>query len=110
MFLTTLLLVLLAPASAFAQSPREAKVSITVVDPAGGVVPGAAVTLIRLDAPTNDGPRPGVQTSEVGIAVFERVTPGRYSIQAQFAGFQPGLLRDIRINPGDNKRVVVLPL
>ena len=38
------------------------------------------------------------------------MTLGRYSITAEFPGFELGLLRDIRINRGDNKHVVVLPL
>ena len=41
---------------------------------------------------------------------FDNVTPGRYSITAEFPGFGIGLLRDIRVNRGDNKHVVVLPL
>src|ERR1051325_7405843 len=100
----------LLPALALPQTPRDAKVTVTVVDPSGGVIPGAAVTLTGLDGATAAARLDAIQTTENGLAVFERVTPGRYRIQAEFSGFEPGLLRDIRVNPGDNRRVVVLPL
>jgi hypothetical protein len=35
---------------------------------------------------------------------------GRYSVRAEFPGFEMGLLRDFRVNRGDNKHVVVLAL
>ena len=44
------------------------------------------------------------------MVTFERLIPGRYSIAAEFEGFDQGLLRDVRLRPGDNKHVVVLPL
>ena len=45
-------LVLLLPAIVYAQAPREARVHVTVVDPTGGVIPTATVTLVGLDAAT----------------------------------------------------------
>ena len=44
------------------------------------------------------------------MATFESLLPGRYSISATFPGFDVGLLRDVRVNRGDNKHIVVLPL
>src|SRR4029078_4681794 len=35
---------------------------------------------------------------------------GRYSIKGEFEGFDLGLLRDVRVNRGDNKHMLVLPL
>ena len=57
-----------------------------------------------------DGHASGDQDDNKGVATFDGLTPGRYSITAEFPGFELGLLRDIRINRGDNKHVVVLPL
>jgi hypothetical protein len=51
-----------------------------------------------------------VKSSDKGIATFERLAPGRYSVQGEFTGFEMGLLRDLRLKPGDNKHVMVLPL
>src|SRR5438067_13439653 len=92
----------LLPALTIAQTPRDAKVTVTVVDPSGGVIPGAAVTLVgldRLDGATTAAQIDPVQTTDQGVAVFERVTPGRYSIQAEFSGFELGLVRDVRLSP-----------
>ena len=36
--------------------------------------------------------------------------PGRYQIRAEFEGFEPGELKDVRLRAGDNKHVVVLEL
>ena len=102
-------LILLLPAMAYAQAARDARVHVTVVDPTGGVIPTATVTLVGLDAATRDAAPAALQTNEKGIATFERVIPGRYSIQAKFDGFDLGLLRDLRINAGESRRVVMLP-
>src|SRR6185503_14862054 len=45
-----------------------------------------------------------------GLATIPGLPQGRYSIQAEFPGFDFGLLRDIRVRSGDNKHVIVLPL
>jgi hypothetical protein len=107
--LVSVSLVVLLPAVIHAQAPREARVHVTVVDPTGGVIPTATVTLVGLDPATRDAAPAPLQTNEKGIATFERVIPGRYSIQARFEGFDLGLLRDLRINAGDSRRVVMLP-
>ena len=51
-----------------------------------------------------------MKSNDKGIAQFDNVVIGRYAIQAEFPGFDLGLLRDIRIKSGDNKHVLVLPL
>jgi hypothetical protein len=93
-----------------AQTARDGRVQVTVVDQTGGVVPGATVTLVGLETPTQAQAAPTATTAENGIAVFERVVLGRYSVRAEFPGFDLGLLRDIRIRAGEQKHVVVLPL
>ena len=101
---------LLVSATAFAQQPRDARVQVTVVDQTGGVVPGATVTLTGLE-PATQAPGPVLGTSdERGIAIVEKITPGRYSITAEFPGFDLGLLRDIRVRAGESRHVVILPL
>ena len=100
----------LVAAPAFAQATRDGRVQVTVVDQSGGVVPGASVTLVGLETPTQAQAAPTATSGDNGIAVLERVAPGRYSVRAEFPGFDLGLLRDIRVRAGDNRHVVVLPL
>ncbi|MEO8483709.1 MAG: TonB-dependent receptor [Acidobacteriota bacterium] len=94
---------------AFAQAAREAKVIVSVVDPTGGLIPGATVTLVGLESATKAFPSTPVRTSDKGVVTIERVTPGRYSLQAEFSGFALGLVPDMRITAGENKRVIMLP-
>src|SRR5688572_3892739 len=101
---------LLAPVDAAAQAARDARVQVTVVDPSGLVVPEAAVTLVGLEPATQVVVLPEAKTTDKGIAIVERVTPGRYSIRAEFPGFDLGLLRDIRVRAGESRHVVILPL
>jgi hypothetical protein len=104
------LALLAAPLPARAQTPARAKVIVTVSDPSGGVIPAATVTLIGLEPATKAAAVPAAQTREGGTVTFENLVPGRYSIGAEFPGFDPGLLPDVRVNRGDNKQTVVLPL
>ena len=41
---------------------------------------------------------------------FENLAPGRYSLTAEFSGFQTRTLPEVRVRSGENKQVVVLPL
>ena len=98
------------PAVAAAQAARDARVQVTVVDPSGLVVPEAVVTIVGLEPATQVLTLPEVRTTDKGLAILERVPPGRYSIRAEFPGFDLGLLRDIRVRAGENRHVVILPL
>src|SRR5215213_2958502 len=95
---------------ALAQTARDGRVQVTVVDQSGGIVAGASVILVGLETPTQAQAAPTATSGDNGIAILERVAPGRYSVRAEFPGFDLGLLRDIRIRAGDNRHVVVLPL
>ncbi len=109
--LRPIILALAVPALAAAQTPAaRGRLTITVSDPSGAIVPGAAVTLVPLEGAGKGVDVAPVKTAANGSAVFEGLVPGRYSITAEFAGFELGLLRDVRVTRGDNKHVVVLPL
>jgi hypothetical protein len=102
--------VLSIAAVASAQSPAgRARLIVTVSDPSGAVIPAATVTVVPLE-PVDGAAERTATTLEAGSATFEGLVPGRYSIGAVFPGFDPGLLRDVRVNRGDNKHVVVLAL
>jgi hypothetical protein len=105
------LLIALIPNTSGAQTPpARGKLVITVLDPSNAVVAEASVTLVGLDEATKTSVVPAAKTTDKGVATFENLAPGRYGISATFPGFDIGLLRDVRVNRGDNKHVVVLPL
>lgn len=95
---------------AAAQVSSAVRLVVTVADPSGLVVPGATVTVMAAGDATKT-PRGGVhQTSATGMATIEGLAPGRYTIQAEFAGFETGTLEGVRLHAGDNRHLVVLPL
>jgi carboxypeptidase family protein len=95
--------------SAAQTRPNQAKVTITVVDPSNAIVQDATVTIVSLESAAAAAIAP-VKTNDKGLATLESVVPGRYSVRAEFPGFDPGLLREIRVRAGENKHVVILPL
>jgi hypothetical protein len=105
-----LLLALPPTPGVLAQAPREGRLIITVVDPSGAVIPDATVRVIGLDDATKKVEIAPGRTSAKGVATFDRLAPGRYSVQGDFPGFDMGLLRDLRVKSGDHKHVLVLPL
>src|SRR5262249_27756365 len=105
-----LLLPFSVTAPAFAQSNREVGWIGPVVHQPRAVIPAAEVKVIGLEAATQARPVAPVKTSEIGVATLTGLAPGRYAIQAEFAGFEIGELKDVRLRPGDNKHVVVLPV
>ena len=105
-----LIFALLAPAvPAFAQGPRG-RLLVTIADTTGAVIPDAKVSVVGLEEATKVVAVQPVQTSAVGVATLSGLVPGRYTIVAEFSGFDPGMLRDVRIRTGDNKHIVVLKI
>jgi hypothetical protein len=100
--------VLMAGSSALAQ-PREGRLLVTVVDQTRAVIPGAAVTVSSLDNPNAPAIDPA-KTSDVGVATIAALTPGRYLVTAEFPGFEPGVLKDVRVRAGDNRQQIVLAI
>ncbi|MGH9385308.1 MAG: carboxypeptidase regulatory-like domain-containing protein [Vicinamibacterales bacterium] len=101
---------LLMPVAGNAQLPRETRALITVVDPSGAVLPGASVSLTGFEDATRSGAALTVTTNDKGLATIGSLRPGRYDIAAQFAGFDDGLLKDVRFRTGDNRHVIALAL
>ena len=97
-------------APAFPQPARDARLIVTVVDPSGGVIPGATVTAAGLDDANRAAAVRPATTTVNGVATIDALLPGRYSIEAEFGGFEKGVLKDVRLRRGDNKHVVVLGL
>jgi len=100
----------LAPAAAVAQADRSTTLMVTVLDETRGVLPTATVTIAGVEAATKSAAIKPAQTNQQGQVTFENLTPGRYSIMAEFSGFQTRTLPDVRVRSGDNRQVIVLPL
>src|SRR5436190_23957251 len=105
--MNVLLLAILA-AFPLLQSPRDARLTVTVVDQTGAIIQNAAVTVTALDTPGTT-PEP-VKTSDKGVATMANLAPGRYDIKAEFPGFDTRILKEIRLKSGDNKHVAVLAI
>jgi hypothetical protein len=101
---------LMAASIAGAQSTQDGRLIVTVVDTSGAVVPGATVTISALDDGARAAAFAPVTSSDKGVATVERLLPGRYRVQAEFPGFEIGVLPEVRVRRGDNKHVIVLPL
>jgi hypothetical protein len=73
----------------------------TVTDPSGGVIPGASVTLLRVE--TNE--RRNVITSNSGNYSFPLIEPGEYRITVESPGFQRLEKTGIRVELQQKARV-----
>jgi hypothetical protein len=104
-----LVAVVLCPSAALAQGAREAKLLLTVVDQTGAVIPDAVVTVTRVDDPARRVIGP-VKSNEKGVATLEGLVPGTYVIQAEFPGFEPRVMKDIRLRAGDNRQAAILAI
>ena len=96
--------------TAHAQTLRDGKLLITVVDQSGAVIPGATVTVTGLEDATKIASLKPLATTTTGLATFDNLPLGRYTIQAEFSAFETGLLKDVRIKSGDNKHAIVMAL
>jgi len=45
-----------------------------------------------------------------GVATFEKLPPGRYAITAEFDGFDPRIIPEVRVRAGDNNATIVLAI
>ena len=81
---------------------------ITVIDQTNAVIPGATVTVMGTEPLTQKAEHPPVQTTPNGLATVTGLTPGRYTARAEFQGFFPGVLKEVRVRQGDNRHIIVL--
>jgi hypothetical protein len=98
-----------APAAA-AQTARPGTLQVTVVDQSGAVIGNATVTVEGAEAATKGQTPAPVQTNAQGIANLAGLPPGRYSVRAEFPGFETRALPEVRVRAGDNKQVMMLPI
>ena len=95
-------------APALAQQTRDTRMLITIIDQTNAVIPGATVTVSGMEPATQKVERPAVRSDEKGLATVGGLVPGRYTARAEFSGFYPGVLKEVRIRQGDNRHIIVL--
>ena len=83
------------------QAQTTAQLTGTVIDPTGGVIPNAQVTLLNEATGT---PRV-VQTNDEGLYAFPALTPGSYTVKVVAKGFQPKEITGIVLHAGDTRAV-----
>ena len=101
-------LALLSAARPAWSQTRTATLAVTVVDQTGAVVGGATVTATGTDDVTKAAGPTAVTTSSDGIGTLPNLVPGRYTIEAQFPGFDPRVLANVAVRSGNNKQVALL--
>ena len=82
----------------------DAVLTGTVTDPAGAVIPGAAVTAKNMG--TGMGKR--VETGESGTYVLPALSPGSYSITAERIGFRTVTIEGLRLEVGARQGLNIL--
>ena len=93
--------------AAFAQNIGAGTITGTLTDPAGSVVPGAAVAVHN----TNTGATVSLTTNGAGIYVAPFLAPGSYEITASKTGFGTILRKDLTLQVGQTLTVdIALPL
>ena len=93
-----------------AQTSPTGTLIVTVTDQTGAVLPSASVTIAGQEAATRANALAPAEASASGIARFESLAIGRYTLQVEFPGFEPATVRDVRVREGENRRAVTLRL
>ena len=109
-FAVAIIAMCLAPRLAGAQNAARATVQVTVSDPSGAIVQDATVTLAGLDPATKATVVAPLKTTDKGVAIFQGIAPGLYTISAQFPGFDMGVLQNVAVRSGTSRHAVTLPL
>jgi hypothetical protein len=104
--LVLIVFVLGAKGLAAAQSSATGQLTVVVRDPSGAVIVGADVRVEARQGPSASS----LRTGSSGVALFESLSPGRYRVRVQFAGFETVEVSDVRVGVGATKREVVLPI
>jgi hypothetical protein len=97
-----------APAAAQSQAQRG-RLIVTVNDSTGGYLPAALVTIAGAEDATRAKIEP-LRTTNTGIAIFDNLVPGRYTVVAEYSGFEKATPKETRVRTGDNRYTMVLTL
>ena len=91
-----IILASLSALPSFAQGTATSSLSGTAVDPAGGVIPGAAVVVTNKATSTSFN----AVTNETGAFSVPSLDPGIYTVTVSLMGFKTAVVDDIRLQPG----------
>src|SRR5262245_66346302 len=100
--LFVLSLVATCASSVLAQTTATAALRVTVLDQTNAIIVGATVTLTGAEPATRAQSVPEAKSAETGIAKFTGLTPGRYTIQADYPGFETRTLQAVSHGPGED--------
>ena len=106
---TVMTVIGLTPRPAFPQGARGT-LNVTIVDPSGAVIAGAAVIVAGTEDATKAATPAPAQTSSQGVATITGLAPGRYSVEGSFPGFETRFVKDVRVRAGENRQVLLLPI
>jgi Carboxypeptidase regulatory-like domain/TonB dependent receptor/TonB-dependent Receptor Plug Domain len=93
---------LVSAPTAFAQSGATSSISGTVVDTAGGAIPGVTV-IVKNDAGTTFE----TVTNAQGVFSVPALAAGTYTITVSLTGFKTAVVPDVRVQPGTPASVQV---
>jgi hypothetical protein len=98
-------LVAIALLSAFSLSAQtnRGRISGTVTDQTGGVIPSASVTVTNLG--TNEGRK--VTTSDSGAYSVPNLEPVTYNVEVESKGFKKQIVQDVKVDTASNATVNV---
>lgn len=96
---------LLALVPALAQQ-NTGRITGTVVDATGAVVPGATIQLSM----ATGGVAASTATTTDGLFVFSAIQPGTYELVVEAAGFAKQIIRELKVDPGRETSVPAIKL
>ena len=99
----------IAPTATSAQN-QTGRLIVTVNDTTGGSLPTATVTITGVESANRALKIAPQETTMNGIAIFDALAPGRYTVIAAFTGFETSPPREVRVRGGDNRLTIVLAL
>ncbi|MDZ7636639.1 MAG: carboxypeptidase-like regulatory domain-containing protein [Bryobacterales bacterium] len=83
--------------SSTAWSQVAGRISGTVTDPTGSVIPGATISL---SLPGGETAIASQSSNEGGLFIFSGLQPVTYILSIESAGFSKYLVRGLKVNPG----------
>ncbi len=86
-------------------APGSASLEVVVKDPTGALINKAQVQLVR-----NGKPQSLIATNQRGEARFNKITPGRYQLHVEAAGFKTQDIDDLDLTGGPHQREVTLEI
>lgn len=85
----------------------SARLTVTLVDPSGALLP---LALVRLEGPAIASGAVRQIKARGGVAVFGDLEPGEYGVLVSADGFEPARLEGVAVRPGGNEVRIAVKL